>query len=294
VDSAKAKVESLKATLEQTRSQVSQNQAVLAHTKDVLRKTTYTSPISGIVSYLAVREGEYVVPGIQNANGSFLMTLSDMSTVTAEVMVDETDIVNVKKGQNADVAIDAFPGKSFQGKVTDIGSQAVVRSSGLATTQTNTSNQEAKDFKVVITLSNPPLGLRPGLSATAKITTAERKNVLAVPIQAIVMRSRKDIEEAQKQDDSGSLTTALAAPPPTPAVATDTKSQEIQGVFVVKGKKAVFHPVETGIAGVTDVEVMNGLQPGDEIVTGNYKALRTLKPIGKIKVDNTPPKKTES
>src|SRR5215467_1567124 len=150
-DSSQARVSSLKAQLDQTRAQVNQNRAVLVRTQDVLRKTTYTSPINGIVSYLPVRLGEYVVPGIQNANGSFLMTLSDMSTVTSEVKVDETDIVNVKIGQDADVTIDAVPGKVFKGQVTDIGSQAVLRSSGLATTQTTTSNQEAKDFKVVVT-----------------------------------------------------------------------------------------------------------------------------------------------
>ena len=103
------------------------------------------------------------------------MTLSDMSTVTSEVKVDETDIVNVKIGQDADVTIDAVPGKVFKGKVTEIGSQAVLRTSGLATTQSTTSNQEAKDFKVVVTLENPPDNLRPGLSTTAKIKTAERK-----------------------------------------------------------------------------------------------------------------------
>ena len=125
---------------------------MLVHTQDILHKTTYTSPINGIVSYLPERVGDYVVMGMQNANGSFIMTLSDMSVVTAEVKVDETDIVNVKMGQDADVTIDAVPGKVFKGKVTEIGSQAVLRSSGLATTQSTTSTQEAKDFKVVVTL----------------------------------------------------------------------------------------------------------------------------------------------
>src|ERR1700726_3896504 len=153
-DSSKARVLSLKATLDQMRSQVMQGRAVLVHTQDILHKTTYTSPINGIVSYLPERVGDYVVPGIQNSNGSFLMTLSDMSIVTAEVKVDETDIVSVRIGQDADVNIDAVPGKIFKGKVTEIGSQAVLRSSGLTTTQTTTSTQEAKDFKVVVTLTN--------------------------------------------------------------------------------------------------------------------------------------------
>src|SRR5579864_5895406 len=173
LEATKARVQSLKASMEQTRAQVNQGKAVLIGRKDVLSKTAYVSPINGIVSYLPVRLGEYVVPGIQNSNGSFLMTLSDMSVVTAEVKVDETDIVAIKIGQDADVTIDAVPGKLFKGKVTEIGSQAVLRTSGLATTQSTTSNQEAKDFKVVVTLTNPPENVRPGLSTTAKIRTAE-------------------------------------------------------------------------------------------------------------------------
>jgi HlyD family secretion protein len=291
-DSSKARVQSLKAQLEQTRSQVNQSKAVLVRTRDILQKTVYTSPINGIVSYLPVRVGEYVVPGIQNSQGSFLMTLSDMSVVTAEVKVDETDIVNVKTGQDADVTIDAVPGKVFKGKVTEIGSQAVLRSSGLATTQSTTSTQEAKDFKVVVTLDNPPENLRPGLSTTAKIKTAEKKNVLAIPIQALAVRTRKDLEEASKNAKKNSNSSVTLAAPP-PAAPGDPKKDEVQGVFVVNGKNAIFRPVETGISGVTDIEITKGLQPGDEIVTGSYKALRTLKPEAEVKVDNTAPKKPE-
>ena len=292
VDSANARVLQLKAQLEQSRAQLNQNKAVLVRTQDVLNKTTYVSPINGIVSYLPVRLGEYVVPGIQNSNGSFLMTLSDMSIVTAEVKVDETDIVNVRMGQEADVTIDAVPGKIFHGKVTEIGSQAVLRSSGLATTQSTTSTQEAKDFKVVVTLDSPPENLRPGLSTTAKIKTAEKKNIVAIPIQALAVRSRKDLDEAKKNGKGGSSgSVTLAAPPP--AVPGDPKKDEVQGVFVVNAKKAVFRPVKTGISGVTDIEITDGLQPGDEIVIGSYKALRTLKPEAPVKVDNSTPKKTE-
>ncbi len=290
VAASKARMLAQKAQLDQMRSQLVQGKAVLVHTKDVLSKTTYVSPINGIVSYLPVRMGEYVVPGIQNATGSFLMTLSDMSTVTSEVKVDETDIVNVKVGQDADVTIDAVPGKVFKGKVTEIGSQAVLRTSGLATTQSTTSNQEAKDFKVVVTLENPPDNLRPGLSTTAKIKTAERKDVIGIPIQALAVRSRKDLEDAAKNaKKDGNVT--LAAPPP-PA-AGDPKKDEVQGVFVVNGRKAFFRPVETGISGVTNIEITKGLQPGDEIVVGSYKALRTLKPEAAVKVDNTAPKKMD-
>ncbi|MGB6597813.1 MAG: efflux RND transporter periplasmic adaptor subunit [Candidatus Acidiferrum sp.] len=292
VDSSRERVVSLKAQLDQTRSQVNQNKAMLVRTKDVLSKTTYTSPINGIVSYLPERVGDYVVPGIQNSNGSFLMTLSDMSVVTAEVKVDETDIVNVRLGQDADVGIDALPGKLFHGKVTEIGSQATLRSSGLATTQSTTGTQEAKDFKVVVRLDNPPDNLRPGLSTTAKIKTAEKKGVIAIPIQALAVRTRKDLAEAAKlAKGQGSSGVTLAAPPP-PAPG-DPNKDEVQGVFVVNGKKAFFRPVETGITGITNIEVTKGLQVGDEIVVGSYKALRTLKPEASVKVDNSAPKKVD-
>jgi len=289
-ESSKAHVQAQKAQLEQMRSQFEQSRAVLVRTKDVLQKTTYVSPINGIVSYLPARVGEYVVPGIQNSTGSFLMTLSDMSIVTSEVKVDETDIVNVRNGQIADVTIDAIPGKIFKGTVTEIGSQAVLRSSGLATTQTTTSNQEAKDFKVLVTLENPPENLRPGLSTTAKIKTAEKKDVVAIPIQALAMRSRKDLEAAAKEAGKDGNVTLAAAPPVSSG---DPRKEEVQGVFVVNGKRASFRPVETGISGVTDIEIAKGLQPDDEIVVGSYKALRTLKPDAPIKVDNSPPKKVE-
>jgi len=292
VDASKARVQSLKAQLGQSQSQVNQTQAVQKRQQDVLSKTVYTSPIDGIVSYLPEKVGDYVVPGITNTNGSFLMTLSDMSIVTAEVKVDETDIVNIKLGQEADVTIDALPGKVFKGKVTEIGSQATLRSSGLATTQSTTSTQEAKDFKVVVTLDSPPDNLRPGLSSTAKIKTAEKKGVIAIPIQALAVRTRKDLEEAAKNaKGQGTSGVTLAAPPPS--TSGDPQKDEIQGVFVVNGKKAIFRAVETGITGVTDIEITKGLQLGDEIVVGSYKALRTLKPEASVKVDNSAPKRQE-
>src|SRR5271163_4509572 len=188
VDAAEAQMAQSKAMSEGAKSNLEQDRAVLLHQKDVLRKTTYTAPIDGIVTYIAVRVGENVVPGIQNATGSYLMTISDMSVVTSEVMVDETDIVSVKLGQEAEVTIDALPGKFFKGRVTEVGTQAVLRSSGLASTQSTTGNQEAKDFKVVVTLQNPPDGLRPGLSSTAKIVTEQKTNIMTIPIQALAVR----------------------------------------------------------------------------------------------------------
>src|SRR5580698_2054048 len=282
---AQAQVAQSKAAREQARYNLNQSSAVLTHTKDVLRKTTYVAPIDGIVSYIAVRVGENVVPGIQNAEGSFLMTISDMSVVTAEVKVDETDITNVRQGDPANVTIDAIPGTTFKGHVSQVGDLAILRSSGqAATTQTTANTQEARDFKVVVTIDNPPDGLRPGLSASAKIETAQKKDVLTVPIQALAVRTQSDLDEAQKEKNSS---VTLAAPKP----AGDARvKKDVQGIFVIRGKKAEFIPVQTGISGVTDIEVTSGLKDGDEIVIGNYKALRTLRPGASIKVDNSAPK----
>src|SRR5580704_15358231 len=289
LNAAKAQVEQARAARDQARENMNQNQAVLKHTQDILRKTTYTAPIDGIVSYIAVRVGENVVPGIQNAEGSFLMTISDMSIVTAEVKVDETDITNVRQGDPANVTIDAIPGTIFKGHVTQVGDLAILRSSGqAATTQTTANTQEARDFKVVVTIDNPPNGLRPGLSASAKIETAQKKDVLTVPIQALAVRTQSDLDEAQKEKNTS---VTLAAPKP----AGDARvKKDVQGIFVIRGKKAEFIPVQTGISGVTDIEVTSGLKDGDEIVIGNYKALRTLRPSASIKVDNSAPKRDES
>jgi HlyD family secretion protein len=288
LNASQAQVEQTRAAREQSRSNTEQNRAVLTHTKDVLRKTTYTAPIDGIVSYIAVRVGENVVPGIQNAEGSFLMTISDMSIVTAEVKVDETDITNVREGQPADVTIDAVPGKIFKGYVSQVGELAILRTSGqAATTQTTANTQEARDFKVVVTVDNAPASIRPGLSSTAKIQTAQKQAVLTIPIQALAVRSQKEIEEA-KQGKSDGVTLAASKP------AGKAAKEDVTGVFLLRGKKVEFVPVQTGISGVTDIEVTNGLHEGDEIVTGSYKALRTLKPGASIKVDNTVPKRDES
>jgi HlyD family secretion protein len=296
--SAQARAEQAQALLGQSHSALSQNQAMLNRLRDVLRKTTYTAPIDGVVTYIAVRVGENVVPGIQNATGSYLMTISDMSVVTAEVMVDETDIVNVKVGQSADVTIDAIPGAAYRGKVTDVGTQAVLRSSGLASTQSTTANQEAKDFKVIVRLENPPDGLRPGLSSTAKITTAQKKSVLTIPLQALAVRTQKDLEEAAKKagrkaSDSVTLAAGRPAPDASATASSSSKNKEIQGIFVVRKGRAEFVPVTTGIMGVTDIELLNGLQEDDEIVAGSYKTLRTLKPGARVKIDNSTPKVTD-
>lgn len=293
VDAAVAQMAQARANVDQAGSNLEQNRAVLLHQKDVLRKTTYTAPIDGIVTYIAVRVGENVVPGIQNATGSYLMTISDMSVVTAEVKVDETDIISLRNGQDVDVKIDAIPGKSFPGHVTEVGDQAILRSSGLATTQTTANTQEARDFKVVVTLDHPPDDLRPGLSVTASIKTASKKDVLTIPIQALAMRTKKALEEAAKGSSNGSSVTLAASRVDSASGDKSADKSEVQGVFVLRAKKAEFVPVQTGISGVTDIEITSGLKDGDQIVTGSYKALRTLKPGAAVKVDNSEPKRDE-
>jgi HlyD family secretion protein len=286
---AQARIAQAKAQKESADRRVSQTRANLTRVSDVLQKTTYEAPFDGMITNLPVREGETVVIGIQNSPGSTLMSLADMSVITAEVQVDETDIVNVKLGQSAGVTIDAIPKRIFQGVVTEIGNNAIVRSTGLATSQQTTASQEAKDFKVVVTLQKPPDNLRPGLSATAKITTATRSNALTIPIQALTVRRQADLE--QKSDDKGSV--EAAAPQKAASKDKDKDKDDIQGVFVIRNHKAEFVSVNTGIAGTTEIEVLNALKEGDEIVTGSYKVLRTLRPGASVKVDNTAPKKEE-
>jgi len=293
VAQAKAQLQQAMFTRDMSRARVSQNRAALTRVQDLRAKTLYTSPLDGIVTNLPVHAGENVVPGIQNSVGSLLFQVSDLSIITAEVKVDETDIVNVKLGQSAEINIDAVRGKTFKGKVTEIGQSAIGRTSGLTSGQSQTQTEEAKDFKVVVTLDEPPPGLRPGLSTTAKITTATRQDAVTIPIQALAIRMRRELEEPDKEGkgkDSKATVQAAAAetkPAEGSSKEKDKGKEEIQGVFVVKNGRAVFTPVETGIMGPTDMEVLKGAKPGDEIVTGSFSVLRTLKNNAKVKVDNS-------
>jgi len=284
---AQARVAQAKAQKDSADKHVSQARATLTRATDILQKTSYAAPFDGVITNLPVREGETVVIGIQNSPGSTLMTLADMAIITAEVKVDETDIVNVRLGQPSDVTIDAIPRKVFHGTVSEIGDNAIVRSSGLSTSQQTTASEEAKDFKVVVTLQDAPKDLRPGLSATAKITTATRNSTLALPIQALTIRTHSQLE--QQKSSPGSVQAASPAPKET----ASKKDEGVQGVFVIRNRKAEFVPVTTGITGTTDIEVVEGLKEGDEIITGSYKILRTLRPGSGVKIDNSAPKKED-
>jgi HlyD family secretion protein len=278
VNQAIAQLNQAKAQTDSARGHLGTQVATLRANQDMLDKTIAVAPFDGIVTNMPIKEGETVVTGIQNTAGSTLMTLADMSVITAEIKVDETDIVNVQLGQPADVTVDALPGKVFKGHVTLVGDQALLRSTGQATSTSTSGTEEAKDFKVVITLDSPSNELRPGLSTTAKITTAHKANVLALPIQALTMHNPDDDKV------KGGVQAASTASAPAGA-----KSAPQQGVFILNSKsgklRANFVSVTTGITGTTDIEALTGLKEGDEIVIGPYKTLRTLKNSALVKRD---------
>ncbi|HEX7158566.1 MAG TPA: efflux RND transporter periplasmic adaptor subunit [Edaphobacter sp.] len=287
-----ASVAQAKAQIMSARGHVDQATATLKGNTYNLGLTQSRAPFDALVTNVPVREGETVVVGIQNAEGSTLMTLADMSVITAEVKVDETDIVNVALNQSVDVTVDALPGRVFKGHVTEVGDQALLRTTGMATSQSTTGTEEAKDFKVVVTLDTASDDLRPGLSTTAKITTAHKNNALTVPIQSLVQRN-PETEKALAANGGRTPTgTAEAATKPT------AKSELVQGVYVLqldhnRKLRANFVPITTGVTGATDIEVLSGLKPGDEIVTGRYKILRALKSGTLVKRDNTPETEAE-
>ena len=215
-----------------------------------------------------------MVPGVQNSAASTIMTIADMSLITAEVKVDETDIVNVQLGQVVAVKIDAMPDKSFAGKVIEIGNTAILRSSGLAASQSTTSSQEAKDFKVVVALTDPPAEIRPGLSCNAKITTATRHDALTIPIQALTVRTKGDLEA-----------------PKTGVQAASVAPND--GRLRKKCKACSWSSGDTRSSARWRREYrrhryrsLTGLKDGDQIITGSYKVIRTIRNATPVKVDN--------
>jgi len=256
---SEAQVASVRNQGEQSTIRIAQQRASLVRAKDSLSKTTITSPLDGIITYLPVNEGEIAIIGLQNQPGTVLMTIADLSVITAEVRVDETDIVNVRVGQEAKVKVDALGDKFLPGHVSEVGNSALNKS-GQATGN-NSGTQEAKDFKVVIVLDDPPKELRPGLSCTATIITATAKQVLSIPIQALTIREFDNPDKTIK------------------------KKIEKEGVFTIKNGVAFFHPVKSGIQGTTDIEILEGLTTDDEVITGPYQMLRTIQDNAKVKVE---------
>lgn len=236
---------------EAAQHRVDQTRAGLSANRDTLSKTTVRAPLDGVITTLRVKAGEVTVIGTMNNPGTQLMTISDMSSVQAVLMVDETDTPTVQVGEKALLLIDAYPGRTFEGQVTEVGHSPILKDD--ADLQGLTTTSDAINFKVKVRVVSPPPGIRPGFSVTADILTGRKEKVTAVPLAAIVIR---DSPKGEKTD-AGKLKTE-------------------EGVYALRGGKAVFVPVKTGISGELIVEV-EGVKAGEEIVTGPFKALRQVK-----------------
>ena len=258
-DKARTARMAAQAAAEAAQRRVDQARAMLEGSQDTLHKTTIVAPIDGVVTARPVEEGEVAVIGVQNSPGTVLLTISDMSVVEAEMEVDETSIPSVRVGQEAVVRIDAYPNRPLTGVVTEVGSSPI---SGTAIGST-----DAIKFKVKVRIKNPPAGVKPGLSVQADVLTGFRSQALVVPIQALVVR---EIERKP----------GVAMPPNAP--------REQEGVYLMNGGKARFEPVRTGLMGDLSVEVRGGLAGGETLITGPFRALRTLHPGDAVTV--APPK----
>lgn len=283
LEQAQSEFKMKQAAVESQRKRIAQQAAVVATTQDDLGKTIVVAPMDGVVTSLQKEEGETVI-GAQSFSPTVICVVADLSVMEVEILVDETDIRNLSLGQTAEVRVDALEGTTVKGEVTEIGSSAIPRGAAAAAASNVNNSNQAKDFKVTVTLKDPPASLRPGLNATADVITARREGVVAAPIQAVVVRQidkdGKVVDPAMGQ--AGPQETATA---PT----RSAKLEEKEGIFLVKDGKAVFQQVKTGIIGDTDIEILEGVKAGDAIVTGSYRTLRTLKNEAILKLDE--PKK---
>ena len=261
--------------IETNEQRIKQEQAGLSTTRYNLNQIIITAPMDGLVTRRSIEEGETAVVGTMNNAGSVLLTIADMSVIEAEVEVDETEIPSVSLKQEAKVTIDAVPDRTFKGRVTEIGNSPIQTS----TTQ-NTGQRQATTFKVVITLEEPVPDIRPGFTCTAEITTAKRKDVVAVPIQALTVREMlyndkgEMVRETPNRRRRGTnLETPLSAsnePPP------GHTRKETEGVFAIRDGKAIYLPVKVGVAGEQYFEVLDGLKAGDQVITGPFSSVREL------------------
>jgi HlyD family secretion protein len=274
VRDAEIRVGQAKTAIDAAKAREAQQRANLEQQSDLLRKTTQYATIDGVVGGPIVQVGTYALANLASTQ---LMLIVDMSTINVEVNVDETDISNVRPNQKAKVKVDALGETEIEGQVIEIAQLAKTRTGQTIAQTASTGSQEAKDFKVTIRLVNMTdevrNRLRPGMSATAVISTDRRENVIAVPLQALVERDPDQIKSASS-----------AKPAPTPAQNQNPKDKKpVKGLFVIQNNKTVFTPVETGITGDNDIEIKSGLNEGQEIVTGPYRQLRTLKSDQAIK-----------
>lgn len=261
-------------------AQTAQARAGVQTAQTDLNRTRLFAPISGRVVRLPVEVGEVAVPGTFSRDNALLMTIADLSTILAKVHVDETDVIKIGMGDSVQVKIDAYPDTAFAGRVTMISNSAQISSGTLQSAQST----QAVDFDVEVTLDHPPADIRPDLSATAKIVTATRKQVLSVPIIALTVRQHQGLPtEGPRTDTLGAGTPAAGAAPGAKGDSMGMKAKEVEGVFVVNHGIATFHPVKVGIAGEEYFEVTSGLQQGDTIVAGTYQAIRDLKDSSRVK-----------
>jgi len=262
-------------------SRIAQEHANLESAQYDLSKVRIESPIDGIVTARTIQEGEMVMIGTMNNAGTVLMTLADMSTIQAEIEVDETNIPNVQIGQKAKISIDAIPDKSFKGHVTEIGNSPIQTTAASAGTQ-------ATNFKVKVVLDEVVPNVRPGFTCTADITTATRKDVVSVPIPAVAVRelvydaNGLVIKEPKNDKKRRSVETVASAQELKPG----QTRKETEGVFVVRDKHVEFLPIKMGIAGDKYFEVLSGLKAGDQVVTGPYNSVRGMADGDQVKVDN--------
>jgi len=262
--------------------------ANLTRSSDNLTKTTIRSPLNGVITQLNVEKGERAVPGILSNPQATLMTIADLSVIQAELKVDETDVINVSLGDIAQVKVDALPDESMEGEVTEIGNSPIRSTTG--------AQQEAKDFKVIVTIKKPSPKLRPGMSCTGDIVTDTKNNVLTVPIQALTIREVEvDKDGKYNEPDLSKKKTGKVAQADTSKAKPNKK--ELEGLFVVnKDKLARFRSVKTGITGESEIEVTSNLKAGEEVVSGSFQTLRTIKDGDRVKIDNskaaTPEKKS--
>jgi HlyD family secretion protein len=261
--------------------------ATAASARYDLSKVRIESPIDGIVTRRNIEAGETVVIGTMNNAGTVLLTIADMSVIQAEVEVDETDIPSLRIGQPAKVTIDAMPGQTFTGKVTEIGNSPIQAATGSSTTQ-------ATNFKVVVTLDKEIAEVRPGFTCTAEITTAVRDSAVAVPIQATTVREMILDEKGNiVRPPEGAKGKRPVTPSPAAAQAELAPGQtrkELEGVFAVQDNKAVFMPIKTGIAGEKYFEVLSGLKEGTAVITGPFTSVRSLAEGAAVKPATTPAK----
>jgi len=274
------------ANLEAAQHQVDVSSAALREAQDALNKTTIVAPMAGKITRLAVEEGEVAVPGTFSRETGLLMTISDLSVIEVQVQVDETDVIRLHVGDSTEVSIDAYPDTTFAGRVTEI------KNSAVQTTAASTGSggqEQAVDYEVVITLDRPPRDVRPDLSATARIVTATRSQVLTVPIIALTVREPEKADSTAHRTDTSKAALRAQQPPTTRAAGRDSaargKAKEIEGVFVVDTLTHVarFRPVKVGITGDEYFEVVTGVSAGETIVAGSYQAIRDLKTGARVR-----------